>query len=460
MAYAVITQKLMDIDVFIRRSVVYGLITILMTVLSSTAILIIVNYKDIIKVPEMILLALLLGSITSILFGPTKKGIEFLVDKYFYKDRYDYRKTIKDFNVSLNTLKDFSGISRLLVGAMAQTLNLEGSCLFVKTQDGSFELSATQGVFVDNQDILLTLILQRNRNCVFPNLLPDNNKNAAFLIPLIASEKEVGILFLSQKKSRQNFSSNDLFLIDGMTTAAAVSLHTAMLMRDVSIRDTFVSIASHELRSPLTSVLGYAELLIKKDPPEATRKQWLQHIIDSSQKLTDMVDDLLNVTRIQSGQVVMKLEQVNLSEIFEERLAIVQGITNKHQFVVDIESSVPSVLVDHDKFGEIIGNLLNNAIKYSPKGGCITLSARHEPQKQHVVISINDEGIGIGPADKDSLFRTFHRIQRPETKNIRGSGLGLYIVKEWTKAMGGEVWLESELDKGSTFFVSIPVKDQ
>ena len=105
-----------------------------------------------------------------------------------------------------------------------------------------------------------------------------------------------------------------------------------------------------------------------------------------------MVDDLLNVTRIQSGKVVMKLEKVKLSDIFEERLAIAQGSTDKHQFVIDIETGLPPVLVDRDKFGEVIGNLLNNAVKYSPNGGRITLSARHEPQKHHVVVSVMDRG--------------------------------------------------------------------
>ena len=459
MAYAIVNQKLMDIDIIIRRSVIYGLITIIMAVILSTAILLTVNFQKVIGVPQRIFFGLVLSGIATALFGPTKKGIEFLVDKYLYKDRYDYRLIINSLNNSLNWVKEVSDISRLIVGPMVQTLNLAGGCLFVKTQDDSFEVSAAQGIYIDNQDSLFALISQRNRNNEFPNLLPNNAKNVSFLIPLIAGEKEVGILFLSQKKSRQDFSSNDLFLIDGMTIAVAASLRSAMLMRDVSIRDTFVSIASHELHSPLTSVLGYAELLMQKDPPEATRKQWLQHIIDNSQKLTDMVDDLLNVTRIQSGKVVMKLEEVELSHIFEERLAIAQGITNKHQFVVEVESGLPSILVDRDKFGEIIGNLLNNAVKYSPKGGRITLSAHHEPQKHHVVVGIMDEGMGIGLVDKDSLFTTFHRIQRPETKNIRGSGLGLYIVKEWTKAMGGEVWLQSELNRGSTFYVSIPVND-
>jgi signal transduction histidine kinase len=111
--------------------------------------------------------------------------------------------------------------------------------------------------------------------------------------------------------------------------------------------------------------------------------------------------------------------------------------------------------VDRDKFGQIVGNLLNNAIKYSPGGGQITVSA-HNGQENHVVLRIADEGIGIDEIDKGLLFTTFHRVQRPETKGIRGSGLGLFIAKEWTEAMVGKIWLESELNKGTTFFIDIP----
>jgi len=459
MGYSIVTQKLMDIDIVIRRSVIYGLVTMIMAVILSAAILVTVNFQKVIGVPQRIFLALVLSGIATALFGPTKKGIENLVDKYLYKDRYDYRQIIQRLNTSLNLLKDLSDISRLIVGTTVQTLNLAGGCLFIKNQSGSFEVSATQGIFVDNQKSILTLISQQDSSIEFPNSASSLDLNVSYLIPLEAGEKEVGILCLSQKNLRQDFSSDDLFLIEGIASVAAMSLRSAMLIRDVSTRDTFVSIASHELRSPLTSISGYAELLMRKEPPEATRKQWLQYILDNTQKITDMVDDLLNVTRIQSGKVVMKLEKVNLSDIFEERLAIAQESAGKHQFVIDIEQGLPPVLVDRDKFGEVIGNLLSNAVKYSPNGGCITLSARHELQNHRVVISIIDQGIGIGPADRDSLFTTFHRIQRAETQGIRGSGLGLYIAKEWTKAMGGEIWLTSELNKGSTFFVAVPTQD-
>jgi len=227
----------------------------------------------------------------------------------------------------------------------------------------------------------------------------------------------------------------------------------------VSIRDTFVSIASHELRTPLTSILGYAELLLRRDPPDVTRKRWLQNIVDNGRRISTMVDDLLNITRIQSGKVSIKMEAVKLSDILGEQLSMIRESTDKHEFVIDIEPDLPDVLVDRDKIGQVVLNLLSNAVKYSPNGGRITLSAHNDLQRHRIVVSVADEGIGIGPDDKSSLFTTFHRIQRPETQGIRGSGLGLYIAKEWTERMGGEIWLESELNKGSTFFVGIPTQN-
>jgi signal transduction histidine kinase len=171
-----------------------------------------------------------------------------------------------------------------------------------------------------------------------------------------------------------------------------------------------------------------------------------------------MVDDLLNVSRIQSGKVSLTLEKVRLSEILEEALSLTKEYADKHEFVVNIEPDLPTVLIDRDKLGQVVENLLSNAVKYSPKGGRITLTVHNELEKHRIIISIADEGIGISPVDKDSIFTTFHRIRRPETQGIRGSGLGLYIAKEWTEAMGGKIWLESELNKGTTFFVSIPAQ--
>jgi signal transduction histidine kinase len=461
MGYAVVTQKLMDIDVVIRRGIIYGLITVVMAVILSAVIFPAVTHLKSVGTPAQILVALGLGGVAAALFGPAKKGIEVLVDRLFYKDRYDYRQIIQSLGASLNSVREFADTLRLIVGTTVHTLNLAGGCLFVKGRSDSLEANAAQGTFTDGnrQKRLLTLISQRSRTIEFPNSATSIDPDVAFLIPLIAGEKEVGILCLSQKNSRQDFSSDDLFLLQGVASVGAIALRNAMLIRDVSMRDTFVSIASHELRTPLTAIMGYAELLLRRDPPDVTRKRWVKNIVDNGQRITDIVDDLLNVTRIQSGKVGIKLDRVKLFDVLAECLAIVREGTSKHEFVVDIEPDLPDVLVDRDKFGQVVGNLLSNAIKYSPNGGRITLSAHNDLQGHRVVASVADEGIGIGPTDKDSLFTTFHRIRRPETQGIRGSGLGLYIVKEWMEAMGGEVWLESELNKGSTFFIAVPIAD-
>ncbi len=461
MGYAVVTRKLMDIDVVVRRGVIYGLITVVMAAILSVTIFTVVAFQESIGTPVQILVALALGGTATVLFGPIEKGIESLVDRLLYKDRYDYRQIIQSLSASLNLLKDSSDISRLVVGTTVHTLNLAGGSVFVKAQSGSFEISAAQGTFVNRgkQKELLTLISQRSHRIEFPNLASSADPDLAFLIPLVAGEKEVGILCLSQKISRQDFSSNDVYLLQGLSSVTTTALHSAMLSRDVSIRDTFISVASHELRTPLTSIVGYADLLLRRDPPAVTRKRWLKNIFDNGQRISAMVDDLLNITRIQSGKVSIELVGVRLSDVLEETLSIIKESTSKHEFVIDIEPGLPDALIDRDKFGQVVGNLLSNAVNYSPNGGCITLSAHNDLQRHRIVVSVADQGIGIGPADKSSLFTTFHRIQRPETQGVRGSGLGLYIAKEWTEAMGGEIWLESELNKGSTFFVAIPTQD-
>ncbi|HEX76527.1 MAG TPA: hypothetical protein G4O12_08140 [Dehalococcoidia bacterium] len=458
MGYAVVTQKLMDIDIVIRRGVIYGLITIIMAAILSAAIFFTRAFHETLGLVVEVIIALALGGIAAALFGPIKRGIEILVDKFFYKDRYDYRQIIQSLSTSLNLLKDFTDISRLIVGTTVQTLNLAGGCLFFKAQSGSYQVSAAQGIFADTekQKQLLTLLSQRSRKTEFPNSASTVCSNLAFLITITVGDKEVGILCLSQKISRQDFSSDDVYLLQGLTSVAATSLHSAMLLRDVSMRDTFISVASHELRTPLTSILGYADLLLHRNPPPVTRKRWLKNILNNSQRVNAMVDDLLNVSRIQSGKVSIKLERVRLSDVLDETLSLAKESTNKHEFVVDIESNLPDVFMDRDKLSHVVGNILSNAVKYSPNGGRITLSAHNEQERRRIVVSVADEGIGIGPADKDLLFTTFHRIQRPETQGIRGSGMGLYIAKEWTEAMGGEIWLESELNKGSIFFVAIP----
>lgn len=159
---------------------------------------------------------------------------------------------------------------------------------------------------------------------------------------------------------------------------------------------------------------------------------------------------------LQSGKLKAKIESVSIQEVAEETLTNIRHLTDNHEFIVDIPPGTPNTWADRGKLCEVLVNLLDNAVKYSPLGGQVIISARHKPEQGYVEVSVEDQGIGISPKDQENLFTTFHRIRRPETEGIRGTGLGMYIVKELVELMQGEVWLKSELNAGTTFFFSLP----
>lgn len=283
---------------------------------------------------------------------------------------------------------------------------------------------------------------------------------------LIRGEKrgEIEVFYLAP----QPFTEEERSLLDNIANTlgeaierreveeekARASAMAAALREADRIKTNFISIASHELRTPLTVLLGFTELLLRREAPEEKRRDWLERIHRESKRLSAIVDDLLNVSRIQSGRMIVEQQPLDLPEIAKEAVQSV-AMNERHSVVFDFPEDLSPVLGDRDKLTQILVNLVDNAVKYSPQGGKITVAARQEPEK--VIVSVSDQGIGIAPEDQEKLFTTFTRIHRPEVEKIRGTGLGLYIVKALVELMGGEIWVESELGKGSTFFFSLPL---
>ena len=238
---------------------------------------------------------------------------------------------------------------------------------------------------------------------------------------------------------------------------------TGLLARDITEqielqerRNAFVSIASHELRTPMTTIMGFSELPLNDELPEASRREWAEKIHRNSKVLSAIVDDMLNVSRIQSGKLQLDLGHLELYSVVDEVVAVIRPETNVHEFLIEIPADTPLVVADREKLDQVLINLFTNAVKYSPEGGPITISARYEQEHDRVVVEVADKGIGIAPEDRVQLFSTFHRISRPETQDIRGTGLGLSIVNGLVRMMRGEVWVESSLDEGSRFSFSLP----
>ncbi|MEE8519688.1 MAG: ATP-binding protein, partial [Dehalococcoidia bacterium] len=251
------------------------------------------------------------------------------------------------------------------------------------------------------------------------------------------------------------------FLIPTGTGESMIGL----ILRDVTQekeverrRDTFVSVASHELRTPMTSILGFSELLKTRDPSPEVRQSWVSAIHEESLHVTSIVDDMLNVARIQSGRMHVEAEMLDVMEIASEVGKTIGGMSPDHTVeIVPAEGLAPAI-GDRFKVAQVLTNLMENAIKYAPAGGEVTVRAEHDAKAGRIVVSVADTGMGIASEDSDRLFTTFHRIRRPETDKIKGTGLGLYIVKALVELMGGEVWLESHLNVGTTFYFSLPAK--
>lgn len=252
-----------------------------------------------------------------------------------------------------------------------------------------------------------------------------------------------------------------LFLIPADSRQTLVGLLVRDTTRERELeerRNAFISIASHELRTPMTTIVGFSEILLAREVPHAVQHEWLRSIHREGMRLATLVDDMLNISRIQSGKLSLSLAQWPLPMVAHEALAMVRPMTRGHQLALAVPAQIPPVWADKEKLLQVLTNLLTNAIKYSPNGGCITLVAREELEKERVVVSVADQGIGIPSEALGSLFQSFRRVMTPETEFIRGAGLGLYIVKSFVEMMGGKVWVESEVNRGSTFSFSLPTR--
>jgi two-component system phosphate regulon sensor histidine kinase PhoR len=229
------------------------------------------------------------------------------------------------------------------------------------------------------------------------------------------------------------------------------------LKRLDQMKTDFVSHVSHELRTPLTSIKGFVATLLADTEGYydlETRREFLQIIDQECDRLTRLINDLLNLSRIESGRALeLVLKPVDVVDIAKKIIEIQKNYTSKHQFVLDVQEPVPTVIADEDKVDQIITNLVSNAVKYSPNGGEVRITIKEDPETGGVLVAVKDQGLGI---PKDVLPRLFQRFVRVEGRKIAGTGLGLYLTRHLVEAHGGKIWVESEEGKGSTFYFTLP----
>jgi signal transduction histidine kinase len=251
-----------------------------------------------------------------------------------------------------------------------------------------------------------------------------------------------------------------------MTDPAGAVAGRIYAFRDISaersveqMKSDFVSTVSHELRTPLTSIYGFAETLLRQDVlfGEEERSTFLRYIASESERLTSIVDRLLSVAQLDTGAMAVQLAETDVGAVVSEAVRSAEGADgqNGHRFVVDLADEPLAAEADREKLGQVLAHLLDNAVRYSPAGGTVTVAARRG--EDTVEVSVEDEGVGIPHAEQERIFRKFYRGDAASSGAVGAgaAGLGLFLAEGLVTAMGGRIRVDSGEGKGSTFVLEL-----
>jgi signal transduction histidine kinase len=289
--------------------------------------------------------------------------------------------------------------------------------------------------------------------------------HSVLLAPLVRGPEVTGLLLVADRRPDGRFVDEDLSLLLALAGEASVAVENMRLHEELKrantllqeydrVKSEFVAIIAHDFRKPLMAIRGFAELVLEEpDIPADARQEFMRTVINETEGLARLADDTLLITRIETGEFEFRWSEVDLGPFILD--AVPLGLSD-HSILLDIPALFPKIVADPDRLRQVITNLTTNAIKYSPEGGSITVRCR-ERGAQHMVVEVIDHGLGIPAEQIPKLFQKFQRVRTEEHMRISGTGLGLYICRLIVEGHGGQMWVEAEVGRGSTFGLVLPL---
>jgi signal transduction histidine kinase len=296
-------------------------------------------------------------------------------------------------------------------------------------------------------------------------LVLDLGLQSLIVAPINRGPQILGLLMVADRERRTPFTDEDLNLLLALAGQATVAVENLRLHDEIKranallqeydrLKSEFVGIVAHDFRRPLMAIRGFAELVLEE--PELTletRQEFMRTVISETEHLALLANDTLLITQIETGQFSFNFTEVDLGPFILD--AVPLGLSH-HSVLMDIPAGFPKIVADPERLRQCLTNLVTNAVKYSPEGGSITVRCR-ERGGQSVVIEVVDHGLGIPQDQIGKLFGKFVRVRTDEHMKISGTGLGLYICRLIVDGHGGQIWVESEVGKGSTFGMVLPI---
>jgi signal transduction histidine kinase len=296
--------------------------------------------------------------------------------------------------------------------------------------------------------------------------LTDFETRSILAVPMQLRQTVIGVMEVLNKVGGGDFTQDDIQIASTLAAQAAIAIENARLLEELQrayedlaeldrLKSEFVAIASHELRTPLAVILGYASFL-RKDV-EGTAGEQLDMVLQSAMRLRSIIDDMVNLRHVETGEAQLELEVFSLRDLVEKTLQEFEALAEaKHQdLCTALDEGQLMIEADRQKIYLVLANLLSNAVKFTPQGGRIHLSVEQKGEEMWVVVM--DTGVGIPQRQIHRVFDRFYQVEPSLTRHFEGMGLGLSIVKDLIELHGGRIWVDSVERMGSRFTFAIPV---
>ena len=520
--FAILRYRLLDIRVIIRRVFIYASLAMFSYGFFYFMVWIFENFLGGSFSKASLISGIFIAPTFLFIFYKLNDLFQSTANKYFFVSLYNYQKTISQLTEKLNYLTNLSQIIDLITTTLQSAMQLDRAGILLATEKNKqsptdYKIAKVAGFSEANinqltKSNLLLNYLQRNKRPLFIDELTYLARNAhspseqigfeqlkndmkkievSVCVPFMSGNKLNSILILGTKISGDAYTKEDFELLRSLSLQAGIAIQNSLLYQEVQdfsqhlqekvddqtkelkganerlkeldkLKDDFVSIASHELRTPMTVIKSYLWMALNKKKMSADLRKYLDRSRLAVDRLINLVNNMLNVSRIESGRIALQVGDVNLVELAQEIFEEVEAKAKEIQLSLKIvePKKVPVAFCDKEKIREVFLNFISNAMKFTPPHGTITISfAIQEP---FVKTSVTDTGNGIAPEDLKKLFTKFGKIQNSYSgmAEARGTGLGLYISKSIVALHHGNVDVQSEgVSRGSTFSFTLPLVD-
>ncbi len=502
-SYSIVKNNLFDIRLAVVRSISYAASMVTLATMYFFMILVSSSWLLHKQVDATVSVYIVISLISALVFQPIKKFFDKLTKRIFYSDTYDTDTFFANLNRLLAHTSDLRFLMERVSLEINTTLNGAQAFFFVYTtgevRDNYVTAGTTKHHRVPIADIraLDNYVLANGAEPIMIEQMEDIDKSLhrllmshriAVMLPLVKDREVVGYFMLGERRSG-SYKTRDIRLLGTISDELIIAIENALAVQQIKelnanlqqridsatselrasnaqlhrldeAKDEFVSMASHQLRTPLTSVKGYISMVLEGDAGKITPTQ--KHLLDeaftSSERMVHLINDFLNVSRLQTGKFIIDLRPIDLAKVVGEELdSLASNASSRNlKFSYKMPKKFPMLDLDEGKMRQVIMNFADNAIYYSKENTVIEVALAVEGSRCR--FTVKDKGIGVPVTERAQLFTKFYRATNARRQRPDGTGVGLFLAKKVINAHGGDVIFESEEGKGSTFGFSLPLK--